>query len=67
MRRLMRPAGLLLLVAVVALPALADKAKDLYHLKGQDAEARQNYEAAFDFFQAMLRPQTEGFALSGCL
>jgi general secretion pathway protein D len=50
MRRLMRPAGLLLLVAVVALPALADKAKDLY-LKGQDAEARQNYEAAFDFFK----------------
>jgi general secretion pathway protein D len=50
MRRLMRPAGLLLLVAVVALPALADKAKDLY-LKGQDAEARQNYEAAFDFYK----------------
>jgi general secretion pathway protein D len=50
MRRLMRPAGLLLLVAVVALPALADKVKDLY-LKGQDAEARQNYEAAFDFFK----------------
>jgi len=50
MRRLMRPAGLLLLVAVVALPALADKAKDLY-LKGQDAEARQNYEAAFDLFK----------------
>jgi general secretion pathway protein D len=50
MRRLMRPAGLLLLVAVVALPALADKVKDLY-LKGQDAEARQNFEAAFDFFK----------------
>jgi len=50
MRRLMRPAGLLLLVAALALPALADKAKDLY-LKGQDAEARQNYEAAFDFFK----------------
>ena len=50
MRRLMRPAGLLLLVAAVALPALADKAKDLY-LKGQDAEARQNYEVAFGFFK----------------
>jgi len=50
MRRLMRPAGLLLLVAVVALPAFADKAKDLY-VKGQDAEARQNYEAAFDLFK----------------
>src|SRR5208283_4307264 len=50
MRRLMRPAGCLLLVAVIALPAIADKAKDLY-LKGQDAEARQNYEAAYGFFK----------------
>jgi len=50
MRRLMRPALLFLLVALAALPALADKAKDLF-AKGQDAEARQNYEAAFDFFK----------------
>ncbi len=50
MRRLMRPALVLWLVALVALPALADKAKDLY-AKGQDAEARQNYEAAYDFFR----------------
>jgi general secretion pathway protein D len=36
---------------VVTLPAAtADKAKDLY-LKGQDAEARQNYEAAYDLFK----------------
>ena len=44
MRRLLRPALLLSLVAAFTLPALADKAKDLY-AKGQDAEARQNYEA----------------------
>jgi len=50
MKRLMRPAVLSLLVALVALPAIADKAKDLYN-KGQDAEARQNYEAAYDFFK----------------
>ena len=50
MRRLMRPAVLLLLVAVVTLPAIADKAKDLF-AKGEDAEARQNYEAAYDFFK----------------
>src|SRR5579871_2371422 len=51
MSRLMRPAGLLLLVALLLLPALAaDKAKTLYE-KGQDAEARQNYEAAYDFFR----------------
>jgi len=50
MTRLMRPALLLLLVAVVTLPAIADKAKDFY-AKGQDAEARQNYEAAYGFFK----------------
>ena len=50
MRRLMRPAVLLLLVAAVTLPAVADKAKDLY-AKGQDAEARQQYEAAYAFFK----------------
>jgi len=50
MRRLMRPALLLLLVAVVTLPAIADKAKDLY-AKGQDAEARQQYVVAYDFFK----------------
>jgi general secretion pathway protein D len=51
MRRRMRPALLLLLVALVTLPALAaDKAKDLYN-KGQDAEARQQFEAAYNFFK----------------
>ncbi len=50
MRRLMRPALFLLLVAVATLPTFAaDKAKDLY-AKGQDAEARQQYEAAFDLY-----------------
>ncbi len=50
MRRLMRPALLLSLVAILAIPALADKAKDLYN-KGQDAEARQQYEAAYDLYK----------------
>src|SRR6202051_3254797 len=50
MRRLMRPAVFLLLVAVVTLPAIADKAKDLL-AKGQDAEARQQYETAYGFFK----------------
>jgi general secretion pathway protein D len=49
MRRLMRPTLLLWLVALT-LPAVADKAKDLY-AKGQDAEARQQYEAAYDFYK----------------
>jgi general secretion pathway protein D len=50
MRRMMRPALLLLLVAAVTLPAVADKAKDFF-LKGQDAEARQQYEIAYNFFK----------------
>src|SRR5579859_6869411 len=50
MRRLMRPAFLLSLVALLTLPALADKAKDLYN-KGQDAEAREHYEDAYNFFK----------------
>jgi general secretion pathway protein D len=49
MRRLM-PAAVALLVLVVILPAIADKAKTLYE-KGQDAEARQNYEAAYDLYK----------------
>ena len=49
MRRLLRPALFLWLVAAT-LPAVADKAKDLY-AKGQDAEARQQYEAAYDFYK----------------
>jgi general secretion pathway protein D len=51
MRRRMRPALVLSLVALVTLPALAaDKAKDFYN-KGQDAEARQQFEAAYNFFK----------------
>src|SRR5215471_12627313 len=50
MRRLMRPALLGLLFALAALPALADKAKDLF-IKGQDAEAHKDYVAAYDFFR----------------
>jgi general secretion pathway protein D len=49
MRRLM-PAAVLLLVVLAILPAIADKAKTMYE-KGQDAEARQNYQAAYDFYK----------------
>ena len=58
MRRLLRPASYLLLVAL-ALPAFAtDKAKTLFE-KGQDAEARQHFEEAYDFFKQAydLRPK----------
>jgi general secretion pathway protein D len=49
MRRLM-PAAVVLLIVVAILPAIADKAKTAYE-KGQDAEARQNYEGAYEFFK----------------
>ena len=53
MRRLIRPAPLVLLMFCLSLPAFAkkiDSATALYN-KGQDAEARQNYEQAFDYFK----------------
>jgi general secretion pathway protein D len=50
MRRLFRAAALVLLVLAVTLPAAADKAHSLYN-KGKDAEARQDYEQAYDFYQ----------------
>jgi general secretion pathway protein D len=51
MRRLLRPALLLLLAAFFSLPVFAgDKAKDFY-AKGQDAEARQQYEVAYNFYK----------------
>jgi general secretion pathway protein D len=50
MRRLM-PAAALLLVVFTIVPAIAtDKAKSAY-AKGEDAEARQNYEQAYEFFK----------------
>jgi hypothetical protein len=43
MKRLM-PAAVGLLVLLIIVPAIADKAKTAYE-KGEDAEARENYEA----------------------
>jgi len=51
MKYLSRPAAItfLVLCAIVLAPA-ADRAKLLYN-KGRDAEARQNYEQAYDFYK----------------
>src|SRR5258706_11944831 len=46
---LRRPA-LLVVLLCLSLPTFADQAKTLYE-KGADAEARQNYEQAFDFYK----------------
>jgi general secretion pathway protein D len=40
----------MLLVAIAILPAIADKAKTDYD-KGSDAEARENYETAYEFYK----------------
>jgi general secretion pathway protein D len=54
MRRLLSPAALLLVVLAVTLPAAADKAHSLWN-KGKDAEQRQDYERAFEYYQEAFR------------
>ena len=49
MRRLTRPA-LLVALLCLSLPVSADQAKSLYD-RGADAEARQDYEQAYDFYK----------------
>jgi general secretion pathway protein D len=49
-KSLIRTAAIVLLVVVATLPVAADKAKSLYN-QGKDAEARQNYERAYDFYR----------------
>src|SRR5580700_5294755 len=50
MKRLIRAAAMLLLVLAVTQAIAADKAKTLYN-KGKDAEARENYELAYDLYK----------------
>ena len=50
MTRLTRAVMVLLIALAATLPAAADKAKSLFD-KGRDAEARQQYEQAFDFYK----------------
>ncbi len=59
MTRLKRPALFMLLVLCLCLAGIAaDKAKDLYE-KGADAQARQDYEKAYEYFKQAydLRPK----------
>ena len=51
MKLLVRVAAILLIgLAIISAAVAADKAKTLYN-KGREAEARQNYEQAYDFFK----------------
>lgn len=64
--RLIRPATITLLVVAMTLPiGAAESAKSLFS-KGKDAEARQNYEAAFDFYKQAyeLKPRDLAFRAS---
>ncbi len=65
MTRCLRPAALLLMVAALTLPAAADQAKSWYQ-KGQDAEARQNYEQAYDDYKQAydLKPKNLSYRAS---
>lgn len=58
MIRLMRPAAICLFAVIIALPAAADNANSFYK-KGQEAEARQNYEQAYDYYKQAydIKPQ----------
>src|ERR1700674_1689512 len=65
MKRLIRSAAMVLLVLAVTLAIAADKAKSLYN-KGKDAEARQNYEQAYDYYKQAyeLKPKDIGYRAS---
>jgi general secretion pathway protein D len=50
MKRAIRPALTGLLLALLIFPAIAETAKSLFN-KGKEAEVRQNYEQAYDFYK----------------
>ncbi len=50
MKRVIRSAAMVLMLLAVTLAIAADKAKSVYN-KGKDAEARQNYEQAYDYYK----------------
>src|SRR5579863_4786368 len=50
MKRAIHPALICSLCLIFILPAIAENAKSLY-AKGKTAEARQNYEQAYDFYK----------------
>src|SRR5438270_6655156 len=62
MKRAFRPALALLLLFGLILPSTAESSKSLYN-KGKDAEARQNYEQAYDFYKQSYdqRPQDASY------
>ncbi|HEY6185905.1 MAG TPA: cohesin domain-containing protein [Terriglobales bacterium] len=62
MRRAIRPAAILLLVAAICLPGISESAKSLYN-KGKDAEAKQNYERAYEYFKQAYDQKPQDLAI----
>jgi general secretion pathway protein D len=64
-RSLFRLAVIVLLVVTVTLPGAAESAKSLYN-KGKEAEARENYEQAYDFYKQAYgeKPQDTSYRAS---
>jgi general secretion pathway protein D len=65
MNRLRWLSALSAVLFLLALPAIADNASSLYK-KGQDAEARQDYEAAYSYYQQayQLKPKNLSYRAS---
>jgi len=67
MKRWIRPVAVVLMVAagILRAGAATDNAKSLYN-KGRDAEARQNYEQAYDFYKQAydLKPTNLSYRVS---
>ena len=62
MRRAIRPAAILLLVAAISLPGISESAKSLYN-KGKDAEAKQNYEQAYEYYKQAYDQKPQDLAI----
>ena len=62
MRRAIRPAAILLLVAAISLPGISESAKSLYN-KGKDAEAKQNYEQAYEYYKQAYDEKPQDLAM----
>ncbi len=59
MNRLIRSVAACLLAVTIVLPAVAADSANSYYKKGQEAEARQNYEQAYDYYKQAydIKPQ----------
>src|SRR3954464_2743738 len=51
MRRLARLAGFVLAITILFMPALASDKANSFYKQGVDAEARSNYEQAYEFYK----------------